>query len=391
MSSRESASSVSLSSEPLDKLVVVITGGSGVLGSQIARIIHEKWEDVVEIRLFDTVPPNQPIITSITGYATPPSKPKVSYYHGSVLEPHLLTMAFVQADIVIHCAALVEPGLVVARRRMREVNIDGTQNVIQSCIQCGVRALVYTGSLTQALTIQKNSLSLRLDEKVSKLTSYDDLVFPHYGGSKNEAENLVLLANGREGKKAIRLATCSLRCPPMFGEGDKSFVTTPLRIAKQCKGYYVPIGTSSGCGITMQSLYIGNGAWAHVVAARRLLDDGDDSTIGGQVFYIGDHSPVCSSSNFHKQFLHPLGFKVVPIGIPLFILMLLAYVVDFVRLLLSLVRINVSCSLNRSSVRFFKVSHSFSWEKARQELGYEPLYSNQDALARSMEHYRNVI
>lgn len=389
--SSESASSVSLSSEPLEKLVVVITGGSGALGSQIARIIHEKWEDVTEIRLFDTVPPNQPLITSITGYATPPSKPKVSYYHGSVLDPNLIATAFVQADIVIHCAAIVEQGSVMARGRMREVNIDGTQNVIQSCIDCGVRALVYTGSIAQALTVQKNSLPQRLDEKVSKLTSYDDLVFPHYGGSKNEAENLVLLANGREGKKTIRLATCSLRCPPMFGEGDKSLVTTPLRIAKQCKGYYVPIGMSIGCGITMQSLYIGNGAWAHVVAARKLLDDGGDSTIGGEVFYIGDHGPVCSSANFHKQFLHPLGFKVVPIGIPLFILMLLAYVLDFVCLLLALVRIDVSCLLNRSSMRFFKVSHSFSWEKARQELGYEPLYSHQDALARSMEHYRNVI
>lgn len=390
MSSRRS-SSVSLSSELSDKLVVVITGGSGVLGSQIARIIHEQWEDVIEIRLFDKVPPDQPLIASITGYATPPSKPKVSYYHGSVLNPSLLDTAFVGADVVIHCAAIVEHGSIVSRHRMREVNIDGTQNVIQSSLECGVKALVYTGSTTQALTIQKNSLPLRLDEKLSKLTSYNDLVFPDYGGSKNEAENLVLLANGREGKRRIRLATCSLRCPPLFGEGDKSFMTAPLKIAKQCKGYYVPVGLSVGCGITMQSLYIGNGAWAHVVAAKKLLSDDNDSTVGGQVFYIGDHSPVCSSANFQKQFLHLLGFKLVPIGIPLFLLILLAYVIEFVCTILAFVKIDVPCLLNRSSMRYFKVSHSFSWEKARRELGYEPLYAHDVALARSMEYYRNVI
>ncbi len=386
------SSSVSQSSElSSDKLVVVITGGSGVLGSQIARLIHEQWEDVIEIRLFDIVHPDQSLVASITGYATPSSKPKVSYYHGSVLDPNTLATAFVRADVVIHCAAIVESGSVMSRRRMREVNIDGTQNVIQCCLECGVKALVYTGSTTQALTIQKNSLPLRMNEKLSKTTSYKDLVFPDYGGSKNEAENLVLLANGQEGKRRIRLATCSLRCPPLFGEGDKSFMMAPLKIAKQCKGYYVPVGLSIGCGITMQSLYIGNGAWAHVVAARRLLSEDEDSIISGQVFYIGDHSPVCSSANFQKQFLHPLGFKLVPIGIPLFILVLLAYVIEFVCTLLAFVRIDVPCLLNRSSMQYFKVSHSFSWEKACQELGYEPLYSHSVALARSMEYYRKFI
>lgn len=152
----------------------------------------------------------------------------------------------------------------------------------------------------------------------------------------------------------------------------------------------MPAGLSVGCGTTMQSLYIGNGAWAHVVAAQRLLDD-SDSALGGQVYYIGDHSPVCSMTNFQKQFLHPMGFKVVPVGIPIFVLMLLAYFVEFVCLLLSFVRIDVPSVFNRSSVRFFKVSHSFSWEKARQELGYEPLYAHKAALARSMDYYRNVI
>ena len=390
MSSEGSVSSVSLSSDSVDKLVVVITGGSGALGSHIAKIIHDQWDEIHQIRLFDVEPPDQSLVTSITGYATPPSKPKVTYHHGDVLDPNALAMAFVHADVVIHCAAVVETGSVLARRRMKHVNVDGTHNVIQACLECGVQALVYTGSVAQALTAQRNSLPLRLEERVSSCTSYDSLVFPHYGGSKNEAENLVLLANGREGKKKTRLSTCSLRCPVMFGEGDKNFIAAPLRIAKKCKGYFVPAGLSVGCGMTMQSLYIGNGAWAHVVAAQRLLDDGD-SALGGQVYYIGDHSPVCSMTNFQKQFLHPMGFRVVPVGIPIIVLMLLAYFIEFVCLLLSFVRIDVPSVLNRSSVRFFKVSHSFSWEKARQELGYEPLYGHKAALARSMDYYRNVI
>lgn len=375
-----------------DQLVVVITGGSGSLGSQIAKLIHDLWEDVIEIRLFDINPPEQSLITTITGYATPSNKPKVTYYPGSVLDSDALVTAFVHANVVIHCAGIVETGSVMSRRNMRRVNVDGTQNVIQACLECGIQALVFTASITQVLTVPKNSMPVRLDESTPIPQSYGELIFPHYGGSKNQAENLVLIANGQEGKEGIKLHTCSLRCPPLFGEGDTNFVVSALKVAKRCCGYLVPVGLSIGCGTTMQSLYIGNGAWAHIVAAQRLLSEEEkDSPVGGCSYYIGDHTPISTMAHFQAQFLHPLGYRVIPIGVPLFLMMLVAYLVEFCLLLLSFVRINVKCPLNRGSVCYSKVSHSFSWEKARKELGYEPLYSHKAALAKSMEYYRGVI
>ena len=372
-----------------DQLVVVITGGSGSLGSQIAKLIHDHWEDVVEIRLFDINPPEQSLVTTITGYATPSNKPKVTYYPGSVLDNDALTSAFVHANVVIHCAAIVETGSIMSRRSMKRVNVDGTQNVVQACLECGVQALVFTASITQALTVTKNSKPLRLDESTQ---SYGEMIFPHYGGSKHQSENLVLVANGQEGKEGIKLHTCSLRCPPMFGEGDTNFVVSALRIAKRCCGYLVPVGLSIGCGTTMQSLYIGNGAWGHVVAAQKLLsEEENDSPVGGHSYYIGDHTPISTLAHFQAQFLHPLGYRVIPVGVPLFLMMFVAYLIEFCLLLLSFVRIDVRCPLSRGSVRYVKVSHSFSWEKARKELGYEPLYSHKVALAKSMEYYRRVI
>lgn len=109
------------------------------------------------------------------------------------------------------------------------------------------------------------------------------------------------------------------------------------------------------------------------------------------MYYIGDHTPISTMAKFQAQFLHPLGYKVVPVGVPLFFMMMVAYLIEFCLLLLSFVRIDVRCPLNRGSLRYFKVSHSFSWDKARKELGYEPLYSHKAALARSMEYYRCAI
>lgn len=376
-----------------EQIVVAITGGSGVLGSQVAKIIHDHWDDVVEIRLFDVNPPEQHLITTITGYATPQNKPKVTYIPGSVLNNDALLSAFVHVNVVIHCAAIVERGSIVSRRKMKRVNVDGTQNVIQACLECGVQALVYTASIVQALSVPRNTKPLRLDESMPLPQSYGDLIFPHYGGSKNESENLILVANGQEGKEHVKLHTCSLRCPPMFGEGDTNFVFSALKMAQRCYGYLVPVGLNIGCGTTMQSLYVGNAAWAHVVAGQKLLlgKDQGKTSVGGNFYYVGDHTPISTMSKFQAQFLHPMGFKVLPIGVPLFFLMLIAYWIEFCLLLLSIVRVDVKCLLTRGSVRYFKVSHSFSWEKARKELGYEPLYSHKVALAKSMEYYRGVM
>lgn len=374
------------------RTIVVITGGNGVLGSHIARLVYSHWSEVGEIRLYDSKPPDANLITSITGYTTSKDKPKVSYYPGNVLDSDALSTAFVKADVVVHCAAVVENGSPMARRKMKSVNVDGTQKVVQTCLECGVRALVFTGSLAQVLSLPKrHGCVMRYDEEDDSPKGTSELIFPHYGGSKCEAENLVLLANGQDGKNGSKLFTCSLRLPVMFGEKDSTFIPVGLRAAKHCFGYLLPIGLRAQSGTTMQSLYIGNGAWAHVLAAQKLLNPERQVEIGGKYYYIGDHSPVCSMTNFQAQFLDPVGYRVFPVGVPLFLMMILAYFIEFLLLILSLFGVDYGIVLNRGSVRYAKLSHLYSWERAKNELEYEPLYSHKTALAKSMDYYRRVL
>ncbi len=369
--------------------VVVITGGSGALGSHIARLVYSQWGDeVAELRLFDRIPPQQDLITSITGFTGSQDKAKVSYYPGDILDPSTLLPACVKADVVIHCAAAVENGSVINRRKMKQVNVEGTRNVVQACLDCGVQGLVFTGSLTQALTANTRVKLEVVEEEdgVSAPPKHGDLLFPYYGGSKNEAEKLVLEANGLAGKDGAVLRTCSLRCPAMFGESDTEFMLTGLRAAKHCCGYFVRVGYTSA---TMQSLYYGNGAYAHVLAAQKLLDKTARSVVGGKFYYIGDESPACHFVDFQAQFLEPLGYRILPLfKVPLFLLMVLAYLVEFSALLLAYFRVDFRSNLNRSTLRYLKLSHRFSWQKARRELGYTPLFDHQTALAKSVEFYR---
>lgn len=370
--------------------VVLITGASGSLGSHIARLVYERWPGVQEIRLFDLVPPPTSTITAITGYSGSRDGPRVSYYHGDLFQRESLLKACVRADVVFHCAAVVENGSAVSRRRMRRVNVEGTQCVVSACLECGVSALVFTGSLMQALAAScKKRRFVRLDES-SPPPPDEELINPHYGGSKNAAERLVLAANGYAGKEGSKMYTCSLRCPVMFGENDALFVVAVLRSARQCCGYHLPAGCSS---TTMQSLYMGNAAWAHIVAAQKLLDKESRGHVGGKFYYIGDYSPISSFTDFMAQFLKPLGYRVAPwpLKLPLFLLLIFAFLLEVVMVMLALVGVDFRSSLNRATVSYLQLSHSYTWERAREELGYEPIYQHNTALARSMEYYRRVV
>lgn len=382
------------------ELVLVITGGSGWLGSTIAKLAYRHWDGGLrEIRLFDVTPPQRRVISSITGLSSPSGgKPKITYHPGSILEEGDLLACFAKADVVIHCAALVEKGNLLQRKHMKRVNVDGTQRVVQACLDCGVHALVFTGSSTQILQTDTTK-PVRYDESCQPAK---ELIFAHYGGSKNEAENLVLLADGKEGREGIPLRTCSLRCPTMYGEGDRTLVPPAIHAARRCCGYLPPLGLTGNNGVTMSALYVGNGAWAHIVAARRLLDIGEadelsvgsteeiTSEVGGKFFYIGDHTPDYSLSNFLAQFLRPMGYKILPLGIPFCLVKILVFFLEFFLILLAFFRVDVSSSVNRATLDFFKSSHSLSWDRAKRELGYVPLFSHQNALAQSMEYYRTT-
>ena len=370
--------------------VVLITGGNGRLGREIAKLIYTHWPGVQEIRLLDLIPPQQAAITSITGYGGSESggrKPKVSYCPYDIMKVDDLRISFAKVSVVIHCAAVIDDGSVLNRRRMKSLNVEGTRNVIDACLDCGVQALVFTGSLAQVYTFSTDN-PVRFDETL-EIPRNAELIFPHYGGSKAAAEQLVLEANERKGKERTPLYTCSLRCPPLYGECDANLILSGLRMAKYACGFSVAVGSRSK---TIQSLYSGNAAWAHVLAAQRLTDESTRERVGGSFYYVGDDSPAWTLADYHKQFLKPFGFKRVPlVRVPIFLLLLVAYLVEFLAILLAFVGIEVRSALTRGSARWLNYGHSFSWEKARRELKYEPLFDRNAAIARSVEYYRQKI
>lgn len=111
---------------------VLITGGSGFLGSHVARVLaaHPSVEIVVA---GDVRPPAEPVDGVVYETCDVTAAGSVA----PVLARHGI-------DVVVHLAAIVNPGR-DADLEYR-VDVDGTRNVLDACIAAGVRRIVVSSS-----------------------------------------------------------------------------------------------------------------------------------------------------------------------------------------------------------------------------------------------------
>jgi nucleoside-diphosphate-sugar epimerase len=111
----------------------LITGATGLLGSNIAAELIERGEHVAALVRSD----------SQIGYV---KSLGVETLIGDLRNPASLRRAFAGADIVYHCAAKV--GDWGPWSEFEALTIDGTRNVIQACEDAGVKRLLHVSAIS---------------------------------------------------------------------------------------------------------------------------------------------------------------------------------------------------------------------------------------------------
>jgi nucleoside-diphosphate-sugar epimerase len=106
----------------------LITGGSGFLGNQIARRLHDRGESVRVLDVWED-----------------PSRPReIEYVQADVCDGAAVAKSLQGVDVVHHNAALVP--LTKSGERFWKVNVDGTRIVAEQSARAGVRAFVHMSS-----------------------------------------------------------------------------------------------------------------------------------------------------------------------------------------------------------------------------------------------------
>lgn len=110
---------------------VLVTGGSGFIGSHVVDKLRDKG---IEVRIYDMV--------------LPTFRKDVEYYQASLLDLESLGMAMMGIDAVYHLAAIADVKDVFERPHYSEsINVRGTINVLEAARRSGVKRVIYASTI----------------------------------------------------------------------------------------------------------------------------------------------------------------------------------------------------------------------------------------------------
>ena len=342
------------------RLNVLVTGGSGFLGQAIVRELLDPTSPVVpdKVRIFDTRE------SALTG-----TDPRIEFYKGDVRNKTAVSDACKDIDLVIHSAAIIDWGT-ISEEEVYAVNTDGTKNVVVACREQGIRHLVFTSSLD---AVYSGKPLVNIDET----QPYPQKHRTSYCRSKALSEQIVIKETSHQ------LKTVILRPSDIFGEADPYHIESLVNMAKS--GFYVRIGNGKA---NTQHVYVGNMAHAHLQAAHALMNGSDH--ISGQVYFITD-GPGSNFFKFFDRIVEGIGYKIKPknFWIPRPIAYAMGSISEFVAVLMRPIR-KYQPKFSRFAVVYTCTEYTYTSDKAARDWGFKPKYSHEEAIRRTIEHYREI-
>uniref|UniRef100_A0A8D2LDW1 Short chain dehydrogenase/reductase family 42E, member 1 n=2 Tax=Varanus komodoensis TaxID=61221 RepID=A0A8D2LDW1_VARKO len=326
---------------------VLITGGGGYFGFRLGCAL---CRGAVDVLLFDVSKPTQEMPEGVT------------FLQGDVRVASEVEDALQGVSCVFHIASYGMSGREqLNRRRIEDVNLRGTENVIQACWKVGVSRLVYTSTYNVVFggQVVENG-----DESLPYLPLH--LHPDHYSRTKALAEMKVLEADGMIlGNGQGTLRTCALRPAGIYGPGEQRHLPRIVRYIEQ--GWFRFVYGDPGSLVDF--VHIDNLVQAHTLAAQSLAS-GEGQKAAGQAYFISDGRPV-NNFEFFRPLVEGLGYAFPTLRLPLPLVYFFAFLTEMVHSLVGHLY-NFQPLLTRTEVYKTGVTHYFSVEKAKRELGYEP-------------------
>lgn len=121
-------------------------------------------------------------------------------------------------------------------------------------------------------------------------------------------------------------------------------------------------------------------------ALSNMESDCDKQT--DNVYYIADDTPTGNIFKSQEPFLNATGYKLVKYSCPLFIIIIVFHIMYGVLWLSRLFGLKINFPVSLGLCEYYKRSYTFSDLKARQELGYKPIYTFNESMERSLRYYK---
>jgi nucleoside-diphosphate-sugar epimerase len=312
-----------------------ITGGSGFLGINLIRYLLENDHEVISYDISEEFEYPEK------------NNSRVKIINGDIRDSKHLKHSMNEADIIVHAAAALP---LYSKKDIFTTDIDGTKNVLQSAHELGIRRVIMISS-TAVYGIPKHHPLMEDDSLVG---------VGAYGIAKIEAEKICL--EYREKGLIVPI----LRPKSFIGPERLGVFALLFDWAKDGKNF--PMIGSGNNRYQLLDVY-------DLCTAIYLTATMEDEIVN-DIFNIGaaefatmkeDYQVVLDQAGFGKRII---GFPALPVIMAL-------------RLL-----------------EFLKISPLYKWvyetaskdsfvsiDKARDKVGFQPIYSNKDALLRNYKWY----
>lgn len=349
----------------------MVTGGRGFAARHLVEMLIRY--DMFSVRIADLGPsieldPSEEIGT--LGQAL--RSGRAQYVSADLRDKSQVLQVCRGAEVVFHMAA---PDSSINNHELHHsVNVKGTQNIIDACVEHKVKRLIYTSS--PSVVFDGVHGIINGDEPLPYPAKHND----SYSATKAEGEALVIKSNDING-----LLTCCIRPSSIFGPGDKLLVPSLVSAARAGKLKFL-----IGDGKNMYDFtYVENVAHAHICAERALASERIAAErAAGQAYFITNMEPI-KFWEFVSLVLEGLGYERPRIKIPVYVVMPIAHLVERTYKLLAPYGMKVP-QFTPSRIRLLSCSRTFNCSKANDRLGYTPIVPLQEGLRRTIESYSHL-
>lgn len=305
---------------------VLITGGTGFIGANLAAMLVERGHRVRVLRRASSS------LVALEGLP-------VQHVIGDVLDPTSVERAVEGCDLVFHVAALASYWR-AKREQVYRINVTGTRIVMEACLRMGVPRVVHTSSVAAIGIPQPGTLG-------NEETPFDSLSTTFaYADSKHKAEEVVLSAVA-QGLQAVIVNPATV-----IGAGDHYMVSGSM-IVEFVRGRMAALPPGGMCVVDVAAVVQG-----HIAAAERGRS-GERYILGGE-------------NLSHRQIAEIIaavaGRSAPRLVLPRWLLPPAAFVVDALNRVIPWPPIISGEQIRLSGVDFF-----FDSSKAVRELGYPML------------------
>ena len=298
-----------------------VTGATGSLGIPLVKLLLKSGHDVSILSRTDKTPDD------LSGLG-------IRTFKGDISEIDSLTRAFKGHDGVFHLA-----GYIGYKRNerpiMEKVNIEGTRNVITSCLNGNIKRLLHVSTV--------NAIGASFEKKVLDETATYNLTKFHLGYSetKKAAEELV--------KAEKRLDSVIVSPSTAYGAGDmaKKSRSVQVKVARGEFPFY------SGGGVSIADI---DGVASGMLSAYEKGRSGERYILGGENLTLREVFTLIANE---------AGAKPPHIYLPGVVMNALGFWGDLME------KLGTKGPLNSESAILAQMYHWFDSGKAQRELNYK--------------------